>query len=77
MNHCIEHIPIDSSEGRNEAIPFRRCEYPLYASPTAGIIGQQNTVQVRMKSVSVREHSAHEERTEGGVVVLDMAGREE
>jgi hypothetical protein len=48
----MEQTPIDKIAGMNEAIPLRRCEYPEYARPTAGIIGQQKTVHTRTKRVS-------------------------
>jgi len=31
--------------------PLRLVEYPEYPGPTAGIIGQQKTLQMRMKAV--------------------------
>ena len=73
---------MDRIPGMNEAMPLRRWEYPEYARPTAGMIGQQKTVHTRTNKVSVRSHFAHASRTaevamikESGELVSNFVAR--
>jgi hypothetical protein len=56
----------------DKPMPERRCEYPEYASPTAGMMGQQKTVQTRTKSVSVRSHASQSFRISEDILAERM-----
>jgi len=46
----MEQTVMTKREGMKDAMPLRRWLYPEYARPTAGMIGQQKTVQTRTKA---------------------------
>jgi hypothetical protein len=66
----MEQTATESIAGIKDARPLRRVEYPEYPKPTAGMIGQQKTLQTRMKAVSVLLQASQACTTDEAVIVI-------
>lgn len=66
----MEQTATERIAGMKEARPLRRVEYPEYPRPTAGIIGQQNTLHTSMNAVSVLLQASQACKTDAAVIVM-------